>query len=245
MNSRMNSTILKTEEAFDLYAAERILSQMRSKPDAVIGLSTGRTTGAMHRLVAGAWQACPFDLSALTFFGLDEVVGVSPEYSGACVAMLRREIFGPLGLDESRFLMLPTASDDYPAACLAFRKELARRGGIDLLVLGLGENGHLGFNQPGSSFGSRARVAEMDPALEARIRRETGTPPDVFLGGVTLGLADIMEARSLLLVAKGPAKAEIVHAMLKGPVTEAVPASILQRHPHCDFLFDTQAAALL
>ena len=159
--------------------------------------------------------------------------------------MLRREIIGPLGLGESQFLMLPTASDDFPGACFAFREELARRGGVDLLVLGLGENGHLGFNQPGSPFDGRARLSEMDPALEARIRRETDTPDDVFLGGVTLGIADIMEARSLLLAAKGPAKAEIVHAMLKGPVTEAVPASILQRHPHCDFLFDTQAAALL
>ena len=241
----ISTTIACSEEQFDALAAGRILSTMREKPDAVIGLSTGRTTGNMHRLVAEGWRAQPFDLSRITLFGIDEVTGVSPSYAGACVAMLQHEIIGPLGLGAEQFLMLPTRSADFGAACLAFRTELDRRGGIDLLVLGLGENGHLGFNQPGSPFDSRTRESVMYPELEERIRRETQTPADVPLGGVTLGLADILEARRILLVAKGAHKAGIVRAALTGPVTEAVPASVLQRHPDCEFLLDNLAAHLI
>ena len=110
-------------------------------------------------------------------------------------------------------------------------------------MLGLGENGHLGFNQPGSPLGGEAWVTRMNVELEERIRRETNTPPDVPLGGATLGLKDIMQARRIVLVAKGRNKTEIVHRMLQGPVTPDVPASILQLHPDCEFLLDAEASA--
>ena len=238
-------TVEPDEERFDHAAAERIVKQILQKPDSVIGLSTGRTTGNMHRRVAAMWERERFDVSRTTFFGLDEVVGVSREYSGACYTMLRTELVEALGIPAERFLMLPTASDDFPAACRRFTETLASRGGIDLLMLGLGENGHLGFNQPGTPFGSRAWVTEMNPELEERIRRETQTPRDKWLGGVTLGLRDIMHARRIVLVAKGANKREAVWRMLRGPVTPDVPASILQLHPCCEFLLDAQAASAL
>ena len=180
-------TVEPDDERFDHAAAERIVKQILQKPDSVIGLSTGRTTGNMHRRVAAMWERERFDVSRTTFFGLDEVVGVPREYSGACYTMLRTELVEALGIPAERFLMLPTASDDFPAACRCFTETLASRGGIDLLMLGLGENGHLGFNQPGTPFESRAWVTEMNPELEERIRRETQTPRDKWLGGVTLG----------------------------------------------------------
>ena len=148
-------------------------------------------------------------------------------------------------VDEANFLMLPTTLDSYPQAASAFTAELEARGGIDLLVLGLGENGHLGFNQPGTPFGSTAWVAEVSPELDARVRRELGLDPGLPLGGATLGLQDVMHARRLILAAKGTHKAAIVRQMLQGPVTEAVPASILRMHPACEFLLDADAASLL
>ena len=238
-------TIQRDERSFDEAAARRITEQIKSKPDSVIGLSTGRTTGAMHRLLAAMWQQEGFDVSQVTFFGVDEVVGVPREYSGACYTMLRTELVEALCIPDGHFLMLPTESDDFPAACRHFTETLACRGGIDLLMLGLGENGHLGFNQPGTPFESQAWVTEMNPELEERIRRETATPPEKWLGGVTLGLRDIMHARRIVLVAKGPNKRAAVQRMLRGPVTTDVPASILQLHPCCEFLLDAEAAALL
>ena len=238
-------TILPDEQSLDRAAASRIVAQITTKPDSVVGLSTGRTTGNMHRLVAEQWRVERFDVRCATFFGVDEVVGVPREYSGACYTMLRTEILDAMGIDDDHFLMLPTESDDFPAACRRFTEELAQRGGIDLLILGLGENGHLGFNQPGTPFESRAWVTKMNVELEERIRRETATPADKWLGGVTLGLRDIMHAHRIVLVAKGRNKADIVPRMLREPITPDVPASVLQLHPCCEFLLDAEAAANL
>ena len=236
----------ETDEcSFDDAAARRIVEQLKRKPDSVVGLSTGRTTGNMHRRVVQLWSEEPFAVDRATFFGVDEVVGVSPDYSGACYIMLKTEIIGALGVDDEHFLMLPTESDDFSQACHRFTEALRQRGGIDLLILGLGENGHLGFNQPGTPFESRAWVTEMNPELEQRIRRETQTPAEKWLGGVTLGLADIFEARHIVLVAKGENKAAVVRQMLQGPVTPLLPASMLQHHPNCEFLLDRAAASQL
>ncbi len=238
-------TIVSRENLFDRQAAWRVVAQIVAKPTSVVGLSTGRTTANMHRLIAHIHQEYGFDASQATFFGLDEVTGVDRSYSGACYTMLRRELLDDMAIEESQFLMLPTHADDFSQACCAFTSEIERRGGIDLLVLGLGENGHLGFNQPGSPFESTAWHTVMDPELEQRIQRETATPANKPLGGVTLGLRDIMHARPLLLVAKGKRKASIVREMLLGSVTPQVPASILQLHPSIEFLFDAEAASLL
>lgn len=241
----MTIHIERNEQAFDLAGAERIVQQIREKPDSVIGLSTGRTTGNIHRLVVEIHRDQPFDASRVTFFGVDEVTGVPCSYSGACYTMLMTEIIDGMGVDEDHFLMLPTQSDDLEADCQHFSEELQQRGGIDLLILGLGENGHLGFNQPGTPFESTVGMGSMDFALEARIRREMSISAEHSLGGVTLGLSDIMQARHIILVVKGTAKAKIVSQVLHGPVTTDVPASILQRHPHCEVLLDADASSSL
>ncbi len=235
-------SIVGNEAAFDYTASLRIINQIIEKPESVIGLSTGRTTGNMHRLVVEAYRRKPFDVSRVTFFGLDEVMNVPHTYAGACYTMLKTEIVDGLGIDDAHFLMLPTESHDWDTDCQTFVSQLEQRGGIDLLVLGLGENGHLGFNQPGTPFESVAWTTLMNKELEARIRQETQTPTNKTLGGVTLGIRDIMHARRIVLVAKGINKAEIAHQMLYGPVTTDVPASILQLHPNCEFLLDDAAA---
>lgn len=239
----MKITIARDKSSFVAAAASRIVNQICARPSSVIGLSTGRTTGDIHRSVCKMHSEMDFDVTSVTFFGLDEVTNVPREYSGACYTMLRTEIIDDLGIDDDHFLMLPTMSDDFEAECRKFRNRLAERGGIDLLILGLGENGHLGFNQPGARLNGTAAVAGMDERLECRIRRETATPDNVPLGGVTLGLRDIMHARRIVLVANGDNKREAVRRMLTGPVCSDCPASVLQLHPDCEFLLDSLAAA--
>lgn len=241
----MKITITENEKAFANAAAWRIIGQILRKQRSVIGLSTGRTTGELHRTVAKIHKKYPFDVSEVTFFGQDEVVGVQREYFGSCWKMLKTELIDDIGTDDGHFLMLPVKSDDYSKDCKEFIEELESRGGIDLLIIGIGENGHIGFNQPGSAFGSGCRVSVMYPELEARIRRETGTPDNVELGGVTLGLKDVMTARKIVAVAKGTTKAEIVKRIVEGPVSEEVPASVLQLHPDCEFILDKDAASKL
>jgi len=236
---------LDTPEQVDLQAAKLMADAVAARRDAVIGLSTGRTTGSIHAAFVKLVRESGLDCSGTTFFGLDEVAGVPREYAGACYTMLKNELIGPLGIPEEHFLMLPVKSDNWERDCSAFVRELERRGGVDLLFLGLGENGHLGFNQPGSPFGGGAWLSVMYPELEERIRRETGTPAHKPLGGVTLGLKDIMHARRLVLAAKGLSKAATVKKMIEGPVTEDLPASVLQLHPCCTVLLDREAASNL
>lgn len=238
----MKITIANNEAAFDTMSAWRIIAAMLANPKAVIGLSTGQTTINMHRIVGEIYRHHPFDVSKITLFGVDEVTNVSRDYAGACYTMLKNQIADTLGIKEPQLLMPPTISVDFKQECLKFETELEKRGGVDLQILGLGANGHLGFNQPGTPFESKTWVSKMDPVLEARIRKETNTPPEKELGGFTLGIRNIMHSRKIILVAKGSHKAEIVKEMLYGEVTTAIPASVLQLHPDCEFLLDTQAA---
>jgi glucosamine-6-phosphate deaminase len=235
-------TILKNEEAFDCCAAWRIIGEILANPAAVIGLSTGKTTKNMHALISQIYRQYPFDVSRVTLFGVDEITNVPRHYKGACYTMLKTQIIDALGLSESQFLMPPTISDNPEEECRLFQQAIAARGGVDLQLLGLGENGHIGFNQPGTPFESETWISTMDAALEARIRKETNTPPEIKLGGLTLGLRTIMRSRKIVIAAKGAAKAGIVRQMLSGPITTAVPASMLQLHPHCECLLDAAAA---
>jgi glucosamine-6-phosphate deaminase len=240
----MNITIAANEAEFDNIAAWRIISKMITDPQAVIGLSTGQTTRNMHLIAGSIYRKNPFYVSEITLFGLDEITGVPRDYDGACYTMIKTQIADALGISDDNFVMPRTIADDFDMECRRFQTELERRGGISLQVLGLGTNGHLGFNQPGTPFERETWVSRMDEALEARVRKETGIATGT-LGGLTLGMKNIMHARRILLVAKGESKAEIVKQMLHGPVTTDIPASVLQLHPNCEFLLDAAAAKLL
>lgn len=242
---KLKVTIAKNEAEFDRMAAWRIIGEMLANPKAVIGLSTGQTTTNMHAIVSDIYSRYPFDVSRITLFNVDELTNLSREYKGSCYTMIKDQIAGPLGIKEENFIMPPTISDDFERESKLFQEKLERRGGADLQMLGLGMNGHIGINQPGTPFESETWVSPMDPDFEARIRRETNTPPEHELGGLTLGIKNIMHTRKIVLIAKGERKAEIVRQMLLGPVTTDIPASVLQLHPNCEFLLDADAAKYL
>ncbi len=242
---KMNITIARDEAEFDRIAAWRIIGEMLSNPKAVIGFSTGQTTANMHAIVSDIYRQYPFDVSNITVFNVDELTNLPRSYKGCCYTMIQEQIAGPLGVKEENFIMPPTISDDFERESRLFQEELGRRGGADLQMLGLGMNGHIGINQPGTPFESETWVSPMDPIFEERVRRETQVGPDHELGGLTLGIKNIMHTRKIVLIAKGAHKAEMVKQMLEGPVTTDIPASVLQLHPNCEFLLDADAARLL
>lgn len=241
----MKITVAKSEAEFFRTVAARIVDQMKQKPDAVIGLATGRTTTPIHAAVCDIYRQSPFDISGVTVFAMDEITNVSREFAGSCYAMILNQIVKPLGIPLANFIMPPTHSDDFVREARLFEQRIAECGGVDLQILGIGENGHLGFNQPGTSFESTSWLSHMDPQLEARIRRESQTPDNVVLGGLTLGIKNIMQSRRIVLAANGSHKSRIVAAALNGPVTTDVPASVLQSHPDCEVILDPAAAANL
>lgn len=238
----MKITITANEQQFDETAAWRIIAQILEKRDAVIGLSTGQTTIGMHRIVSDIHSQYPFDVSQVTFFNVDELTNLPREYAGSCYTMIKTQLVGPLGIAEENFIMPPTLSDDFEAEARLFEERLAARGGADLQMLGIGSNGHIGINQPGTPFESETWVSPMDPDFEARVRRETQVPEHTVLGGLTRGIRNIMHTRKLVLVAKGAHKAEIIEKAILGPVTTDIPASVVQLHPNCEILLDASAA---
>src|ERR1700712_479018 len=224
----MKITITKTEQEFDITSAWRIIAQMLEKRNSVIGLSTGQTTLNMHRIVSEIFAKYPFDVSDITLFNVDELTNLSRDYAGSCYTMILNQIAGPLGIPQENFIMPPTLSDDFVAEALLFEKRIDERGGADLQMLGIGSNGHIGINQPGTPFESETWVSPMDPDFEARVRRETKVPDNILLGGLTRGIKNIMHTRKLILIAKGAHKADMVAKAIEGPVTIDIPASVIQ-----------------
>ena len=241
----MKITIVKDEASFDIAAAWRIIAQMLEKPNAVIGLSTGATTGGMHRIVSEIHARYPFDVSRVVLFNVDELTNLPREYAGSCYTMILTQLAAPLGISDENFIMPPTLSADFAAEAVLFERRLAERGGADLQMLGIGLNGHIGINQPGTPFESETWVSPMDPDFEARVRRETKVPDDVVLGGLTRGIKKIMQTRKIVLVAKGAHKAGVIEQAVFGPVTTDLPASVVQLHPNVEILVDADAGSLI
>lgn len=200
----------------------------------------GNSPRALYRLVAAARPAVP----DLTLFTLDEYLGVPVEHPGTCANLLRREVADPWGVPAERFHWLTSHTDDAVAGIADHERKLAARDGIDVAILGLGQNGHLGFNEPGSAPDSPGRVLDLTPTSVAANAEWFGGAfrPDQ---GVTLGLKTVLGARRVLLVAFGPAKADAVHASVVGPPSEVCPGSWLQRHSDAHLFLDAAAAARL
>lgn len=241
----MKVSIAKDEKRFFEMTAWQIAMQIIKKPDSIIGLSTGRTTGPIHKALAEIYRAHPFDTSKVTFFGLDEVTNVSRDYFGSCYYMLLHEVIEPLEVPLSNYIMPRSQTPDWGAECEWFEHAIAQRGQVDLQILGIGGNGHIGFNQPGTSFGQATWVSVMEPWLYERIRTETGSPEGADLGGITLGIKNVMQSKRIILAANGSAKAEIIKKAVQGEVSTSVPASVLQLHPDCDVYLDPAAGVLL
>lgn len=241
----MKITIEKNELEFDRSAAWIIIGQMLSKPDSVIGLSTGQTTMNMHKIVSEIYKANPFPTKQVHIFNVDELTNLPRTYAGSCYAMIKTQICDNLNIPEEHFLMPPTMSEDFERECRTFDAALKAAGGVDLQMLGIGWNGHIGINQPGTPFESTTWVSPMDPVFEARVRKETGVGEAYPLGGLTLGIKNIMNMKRVVLIAKGIHKAEIIRKAVLGPVTTKIPASVLQLHPNCEVLLDADAASML
>ncbi len=242
---KMQVVIADNESVFYERSACRIAEIIRNNPMAKIGLSTGRTTKGIHEALVEIYKKEPFDCSRLKVFGIDEITNMSRECKASCYYILLHEVVNPLGIPHENFIMPDPMAEDLQEECRIFEEIITADGGPDFIFLGLGENGHLGFNQPGTSFGQTAWLSWMDDSLDERLRRENNISDDVKMGGLTLGIKNLMHSKRLVMAANGNNKAEMAQKMIEGAVTEEVPASILQLHPQCEVILDPAAAKYL
>jgi glucosamine-6-phosphate deaminase len=225
-------------------AADEIEALARRRPQCLLALPTGRTPIELYEEMRRRAHDGRLDLTQATVALLDEYVGLSPEDGGSNLSFLKRHLLAHVPV---RTVLYPNGrAADPEAEAARYEAAIAEAGGLDLAVLGIGSNGHVGLNEPGAPPDSRTRVAK----LTSSSRRDLawafgGQVSDVPRAGYTLGLGTITEARALLLLATGEGKAHILRRALMGPVTEAVPASLLRRHPRLLVIADEAAASLL
>lgn len=227
------------------FAAELVAGLVSSKPAAVLGLATGNTMVEVYSELTRRHRAEGLDFSGVTTFNLDEYVGLSPTHPCSYAAFMAANFFDRVNITRERtHLPLGTAAD-VPQACIDYERRIAEAGGIDLQLLGIGEDGHIAFNEPTSSLASRTRIKTLTPVTRASNRKHFPPGQEVPMHVITMGVGTIMEARHCVLLAIGQAKAGAVKAAVEGPVTAMCPASALQWHPHCTVVVDEAAASAL
>ncbi|MBB2205213.1 glucosamine-6-phosphate deaminase [Gluconacetobacter takamatsuzukensis] len=227
-------------------AARLLADQVRDKADSVLGLATGRTMEAIYRLLVGTARARGIGFGGVTTFNLDEYVGLGAEDAQSYRHYMQAHLFSHVDLAPGRTHVPDGAAPDADAEAAAYEARIARAGGIDLQLLGLGENGHIGFNEPLSSLASRTRVVTLAQAtLVQNAGMFGGDLSRVPNRAITMGTGTILEARRALMVVTGAGKAAIAARAIEGPVCAAVPGSALQFHPDCLVLLDEAAASAL
>lgn len=241
----MEVLILPDAEAVAEAAADRIAKLVAGKPDAVLGVATGSSPLLAYAALARRVRTGTLNLSRIQAFALDEYVGLSPGHPQSYAATLRRDFAEPLGLEPHQVAVPDGNAADPAWACAAFERALRDAGGVDLQLLGIGANGHVGFNEPTSSLTSRTRLKTLATQTREDNARFFTDSQQVPFHCLTQGLGTILDARSLMLVAQGAGKAQAVAAAVEGPLTAMVPASILQLHPHTTILLDEAASSRL
>ncbi len=231
------------DQAADLVAGE-ILSALQNKPDLVLGLATGSTPIGVYARLAQAHRDGQ-SFAAVRTFNLDEYLNLPADHPQSYRQFMRRELFEHLDIDPANIHFPPSEGSDLVARCAAFEQKIRDVGGIDIQLLGIGSNGHIGFNEPTSSLASRTRLKTLtDKTLRdnARFYGPDERQPEV---AATMGVGTIMDARKILLQSFGSGKAEAIRAAVEGSISSFWPASILQLHPATAMYLDAASAEKL
>ncbi|WP_046731162.1 glucosamine-6-phosphate deaminase [Streptomyces humi] len=226
--------------------AEAMARLLRRRPDALLGVATGSTPLPVYQALTAKVRAGAVDTSRARIAQLDEYVGLPAEHPESYRSVLRREVLEPLGIAMDAFLGPDGTATDVQAACDAYDTALAQAGGVDLQLLGIGTDGHIGFNEPCSSLASRTRIKTLTE--QTRVDNARFFDADVEQVPhhvITQGIGTILEARHLVLLATGEGKADAVAATVEGPVAAVCPASALQLHRHATVVVDEAAASKL
>ena len=230
--------------ALSQHTAEHIAALINQRPDALLCLASGDTPiETYHRFVALA-QTNQVDVSRCTFVGLDEWVGFGPDDAGSCSYYVYRDLFRPLGLQVEQIHTFNAKAEDLSAECARIDALIDSRGGLDLLLVGMGMNGHIALNEPGTPFTNGCHIVELAESTKT-VGQKYFDHETLLTQGITVGLRHLTEARDVVLLISGAKKAPMLKTALTGPVTEQVPASIIQLRPNTRVWVDEEAGRLL
>ncbi len=234
----------KNYEKLSGYMADFIANAIKNKPNLVLCMASGSTPAPTCDLLVQKLKDEQFDYSKITFLGLDEWVGLPPTNTGSCHYFFHKKILKPLQLSSSQYFLFNAMADDLKSECSKMDKLIADKGGIDIMIVGIGMNGHIGFNEPGTSFAALSHVAELDEITKS-VGQKYFDGPVKLEKGITIGFGHLMNTKKVFLMANGSKKAEVIKKTIEGPVTESFPASIMQKHTDGFILIDEEAGSLL
>ena len=226
-------------------AARVIATELRKRPDLVLGLATGRTMEPVYASLVRMHREAGLDFSACHTFNLDEYVGLADSHRNSYRHYMEHHLFRQVNINRQRTHLPNGLADDLPAECAHYEKLIAECGGIDMQLLGIGLSGHLGFNEPLSAFRSRTRVKLLSPITREQNEHLFHRPEEVPRHAITMGVGTILDCRQCLLLATGEDKAEIVAKAVEGPITSMISATALQLHAECVVIVDEAAGGQL
>ncbi|GMQ80155.1 MAG: glucosamine-6-phosphate deaminase [Planctomycetia bacterium] len=241
----MEVIIKPTYDEMSKAAAQEVVKVLNTKPDAVLGLATGSTPVGLYHELARMHRDEGLDFSQVRTFNLDEYVGLPVEHDQSYHFFMRENFFQHVNIPPQNIYIPSGTTSNYPSFCQWYEQRIKECGGIDIQILGIGSDGHIAFNEPGSSLRSRTRLKTLAKTTIDDNARFFDQPDDVPIYAITMGVGTILEARRLLLLANGKNKAAAVAAAVEGPVTAMITASALQQHPSTKAFFDAEAASEL
>jgi glucosamine-6-phosphate deaminase len=242
----MRVVIQSTAERVAAAVAQFIATALQATPDLVLGLPTGRTPIPLYRALVRLHEAGEADFSRAATFNLDEFVGLSADHAGSYHAFMRTHLFDRVNLRPERRHVLDGTARNWRAEAAAYERRMAELGGLDLAIVGVGRNGHVGFNEPARTLVARTHRVKLERSTRrANAHLFGGRTSRVPSHALSMGIGTIFGARGVILLATGRDKATIVRRALAGPVTTSVPASLLQTHPNGLAVLDRAAAARL
>jgi len=233
--------IVDSPEDGGALVACHLAAQIRHTPDFTLGVATGSTPLPVYAALARE-RSDGLDLSGVSAFALDEYVGLPRDHPESYHSVIQREVTEPLGLDPSLVRVPDGDEKTIATAGERYEAELDAHGGVDLQLLGIGTDGHVGFNEPGSSLASLTRIKTLTVRTRADNARFFETPEHVPTHCITQGIGTILRARHLVLLAFGARKADVIARAVEGPVTATIPGSCIQLHPHATVVVDEAAA---
>ena len=241
----MKIYVTEDYHAMSRKAANIVSAQVILKPNSVLGLATGSTPEGMYAQLVDWYRKGDLDFSAVKSVNLDEYVGLEPTHEQSYRCFMQNHLFDHVNINPANTNVPDGLAADPAAECAWYNQVIRSMGGIDLQVLGLGGNGHIGFNEPGDAFELETHVVDLKEETITANSRFFASPDDVPRQAMTMGIKSIMMAKKILLMASGEAKAEALKMAFTGPVTPRVPASILQLHPYVTLVADKAAAGKL
>ncbi|MGQ9574447.1 MAG: glucosamine-6-phosphate deaminase [Thermoguttaceae bacterium] len=241
----MEIIIKPTYEEMSKAAAQTVAELINSKPNAVLGLATGSTPQGLYKELVRMHQEEGLDFSQVTTFNLDEYVGLTKDHPQSYHYFMHENLFKHINIPPQNIYIPSGTTTNYRAFCAWYEQRIRQVGGIDLQLLGIGSDGHIAFNEPSSSLGSRTRIKTLDRQTIQDNARFFERIEDVPVYAITMGVGTILEARRIVLLANGEHKAEAVAAAIEGPLTSMITASALQLHPDVICFLDRPAASRL